>query len=230
MSSGISSYSLTKDVLITAALRKLGVLAEGVSPSTQNLSDASVALNSLIATFKTLGMSLWERKEYAFTPTTGSYTMGNGYTLNTPYAVKLLQAIRTDSSGSKIDMEIEARSSFNVLPNNSTGTPIKVNYQPFINYGIVSFWPIPDSTNTATITLVYQRPFDYMTSTSDSFDFPEEWYLALTYKLAVLLAPEWSIPLQDRQMLMKEADIYLQMALDGGQEDGSLFIMPSRER
>ena len=176
-------YQLTRDEIATAALRKLGVIAEGQTPSAQNLADAQVALNSTIAEFRTKGMSLWARSEYTFTPTTNVYTIGEGMTLNTPFPVKLLQAFRLDSSNAKVPMELVAREDFNILPVNSNGIPIKVNYQPFINYGTVSIWPTPDSTNTATITLVYQRPFQYFTSGTETLDFPEEWYNAIIYKI-----------------------------------------------
>lgn len=221
-------YQLTRDEIATAALRKLGVIAEGQTPSAQNLADAQVALNSTIAELRSKGMPLWARSEYTFTPTTNSYTIGEGMTLNTPFPVRLLQAYRLDSSNAKVPMEIVAREDFNILPRNSNGIPIKVNYQPFINYGTISIWPTPDSTKTATITLVYQRPFQYFTTGTETMDFPEEWYNAIIYKTAVLLAPEWGIPLQDRQMLMTEAKQYIDDALENGQEDASLFIQPQR--
>ena len=228
MTSGISYYQLTRDQIATAALRKLGVLAEGQAPSAQNLADAAIALNGIIALFRTKGMSLWARSEYTFTPTTGTYAIGIGQTLNTAFPVKLLQAYRTENN-TKIDMEIVAKQDFNILPNGSNGSPIKINYTPGINVGTLFLWPIPTSTNTATVTLVYQRPFDYTLTSTDTFDFPEEWYLAITYQLAVTLAPEWSVPLQDRQMLRTEAEGFLAAALEGGQEGGSFFLQPSRE-
>jgi hypothetical protein len=224
--SGITYYQLTRDQLLTASMRKLGVIADGQSPSAQNLSDATMALNSTIAEFRAMGMPLWARSEYTFTPTTSSYTIGIGQTLNTNFPVKLLQAYRTDSN-TKIDMEILSRDQFNILPT-TTGTPIKVNYTPRINVGTISLWPSPDSTNTATITLVYQRPFEYSLSSTDTLDFPEEWYNAIIYRVAVLIAPEWGVPLQDRQMLMSEAKQYFDNASLNGQEDGSFFFSPDR--
>jgi hypothetical protein len=59
-------------------------------------------------------------------------------------------------------------------------------------------------------------------------DFPEEWYNALIYHLAVRLAPEWGVPLPDRQMLLQEAKMYTEDALMVGQEDASLFLQPMR--
>jgi hypothetical protein len=228
--SGISYYQLTRDQLLTASIRKLGVLAEGQTPSAQNLSDAALALNSTIAEFRSVGMPLWARYEYTFTPTTSSYTIGVGYTLNTPAPIKLLQAVLTASNNSRIDMEVMARDDFLILPNSSPGSPLKINYRPGINTGTISLWPVPDSTNTSTVTLVYQRPFEYFTTGTETLDFPEEWYNAIIYKVAVLIAPEWGIPTQDRQMLMSEAKQYKDSALEVGLEDGSFFFAPDRMR
>lgn len=223
------SYQLTRNQLIESALRKLGVLAEGQTPSTQNYADGSMALNTVISQLRAVGMPLWARSEYTFTPTTNTYTIGTGMTLSTPFPVKLLQAFRTET-GAKIPLEIVAREDFNILPTSSNGSPIKINYQPFVNYGTISLWPTPASTNTATVTLVYQRPYQYFTTSTETADFPEEWYNAIIYHLAVRLAPEWGVPLPDRQMLMQEAKMYTEDAAMVGQEDGSFFVMPERRQ
>ena len=225
--SSVYSYQLTRDEIATAALRKLAVLAEGQTPSSQNLADAQVALNSAIAQMRSVGMPLWARTEYTITPTTNVYNIGTGQTISTPFPVRLLQAYRT-SGNARVPMEIVAREDFNILPTSSSGTPLKVNYQQFINYGVLSFWPTPSSTNTDTVTLVYQKPFQYFNSSTDTMDLPEEWYNALIYTTAVLLAPEWSVPLSDRQMLKAEANEYVAMAEQSGQETGSFFVQPER--
>ena len=225
--SGVSFYQLTRDQIITAAIRKLGGIAEGQTPSAQNLSDGQVALNGVIAQLKAIGMPLWARSEYTFTPTTSTYTIGTGYTLNTVYPVRMLQAYRTETN-TKIPMEIIAREDFNTLPANSEGSPIKLNYRPYINYGSISLWPTPASTNTSTVTVVYQRPYEYFTAGTETMDFPEEWYNSVIYHTAVRLAPEWGVPLADRQMLMQEAKAYTEDALMAGQEDGSFFLQPQR--
>ncbi len=225
--SGTYTYQLTRNEIIQSALRKLGVLAEGQTPSAQNYADGMMALNTVISQLRAVGMPLWARSEYTFTPTTGTYTIGTGMTLSTPFPVKLLQAFRTDT-GAKIPLEIVAREDFNILPTSSNGSPIKINYQSFVNYGTISLWPTPTSTNTATITLVYQRPYQYFTASTETADFPEEWYNAIIYHLAVRLAPEWGVPLPDRQMLMQEAKMYTEDALMVGQEDASLYLQPMR--
>jgi len=224
-----NSYTnqLTRDQIITAALRKLGVVAEGQTPSASNLADGQIALNAAIGQLRALGMPLWVRSEYTFTPTTNTYTIGTGMVLDTVFPVRLLQAFRTESNA-KVPMELVARQDYNILPTTPGGSPLKVNYQPFINYGVISIWPTPAATNTATVTLVYQRPFQYFTTGTETADFPEEWLLPLIYTTSVLLAPEWGIPLPDRTALKSEAKDYIEMATMVGQEDASFFIQPER--
>lgn len=224
-----TTNQLTRNQIIDAALRKLSVISEGQTPSAQNYSDAQIALNMIISQFRALGMPLWARTEYTFTPTTSTYSIGNGQTLDTPFPVKLIQAVRTDN-GTKIDMDLVPKEDFNILPATSTGTPLKVSYQPGINVGTVYLWPTPLSTNTSTVTLVYIRPLTYVSTATDTFDIPEEWYAALVFALAVSLAPEWGTPLPDRQWLEKQADKSLSIATTVGEDIGSMFIQPNRGR
>jgi len=225
--SGINYNQLTRDQMITASLRKLGVLAEGQTPSAQNLADATVAFNSVIAELRTVGNPLWARVEYTFTPVTNVYTIGNGYTLNTDYPVRLYHAYRTEVNV-RIPMDIVAKEDFSHLPTNSAGSPLKLCYTPGINVGTIELWPTPLSTSTATVTLVYQRPYDYMINSTDTLDFPEEWYNAIIYRVAVLLAPEWGVALPDRQLLETQADKAMAIVLGGGQEDASIYFSPDR--
>ena len=98
--SNITTFQLDRDDIITAALRKLGVIAAGQTPSAENLSDGAMALNMLISQFRTFGMPLWARKTYSFSPVNNqsTYEIGIGKLLNTPYPLHILQAYRQDLS------------------------------------------------------------------------------------------------------------------------------------
>lgn len=230
--SGVTTLQLSRDDIIGAALRKLAALAQGQTPTTEDYTNGAQALNTLIAYFRTLGMPLWARKEHVFNPVAGtqSYNIGSGQTLNTPYPIKMLQAYRTDSgSTNRVPIEIVPNYNFNMFPANSGGAPVQLNYQPLNNYGVVKLWPVPDTTATgATITLIYTRPFEYFNNSADTMDLPEEWYLPVIYGLAKLLAPEWSIPLEDRRALSAEAKEYLDTVLSNGTEDGSFYFQVHR--
>jgi hypothetical protein len=223
----VMQYTLTD--LVAAVLRKLGVLAEGQSPSTKNTADTLMALNMVIALFKSYGMPLWARTSYTFTPAVndGSYVMGIGKELNTPAPVKVLQVVRNQGS-SNIDLDVISDDTFNQLPN-SSGTPVQATYQPLIDSGVLRLWPIPTSTVDYTVTVTYQRPFQFLSASTDTLDLPEEWYLPLVYKTATILAPEWGVPVTDRQMLSAQAKDFIDEVLSMGGEDSSMFIQPSRQ-
>ena len=231
--SGITTNQLTRNQFIEAALRTLGVLAIDQTPSATEYTNANVKLNALVGEFRTKGLNVWQRTTYTMSLVNGTsvYNIGSGQTLNTPYPLHLLQAVRIDSAqGTRISMEITSDYNYNLLPANSSGTPIQVTYQPKMNTGVIEVWPVPDAyaASNVSIQLTYLRPIEYFNSATDTADFPEEWVSALIYGLAVRLAPEYGLPLQDRQLLIKEAEVYLQLAEENAFEDASFFLQPTR--
>lgn len=91
--SGTTTWKLNRNEIISAALRKLGVLSGGSSPETYQITDATQALNAMIKGFETDGMPLWSIKSYTFTVTSGTaaYNIGVGQTFNTAKPLKVIQ-------------------------------------------------------------------------------------------------------------------------------------------
>lgn len=227
--SGITILQLTRNDIINAALRKLLVIGEDTTANATQLTTGAQALNAIVATFQTLGMSLWARKELsiAMIAAQRDYTIGVGQTLNTAFPLHIYDAVlEIGSSDSNIDVNMMVRRDFNLLPSTTGGIPVNATYQPFINYGVLSVWPTPDTSlvSGTVIKITYQAPFEYFISSTDTPYFPQEWSNALIYHLAVSLAPENGIPLADRQQLMKEAELHLSTVLSNGAEDGSVFF------
>jgi hypothetical protein len=227
--SGITTWNLTRDEFINSALRKLGVLAEGITANSSQLTTGAEALNALIKAFHADGMPVWAIKEYTFTTTatTSTYNIGVSQTLNTPMPLKIVQAYRIENTGAvNTPMTIYNHYDYNLLPQNaSPGEPIQLFYQPFSTYGTIKLWPTPIDSNT-TITIVYQRPFEDVVSGSDNLDFPSQWNEAVIYNLAWRLAPEYGVAVLDRQNIASEAKYFKEEALSFGTEEGSLFLMP----
>lgn len=227
--SGTTTWSLQRDAVVKAALRKLSVLSGGSQPTTTQVTDAAEALNAMLKGFQTDGMPLWAIKEYTFNTvaTTNTYNIGIGQTLNTSMPLKIIQAYRVESTGNiNVPLNIYTHYDYNLLPiNSSSGEPINLYYQPLSTYGVIELWPTPIDSNT-TITIVYQRPFEDMNSATDDFDFPPYWTEAIIYGLAWRLSPEYGIPLQDRNLIMKEAEFFHDKAMSFGTEEGSLFLQP----
>lgn len=233
--SGNTIHQLSRNQIIEGALRKLQVLAKGADPDAEDISNGAEALNNLVATYQTDGMQLWKRTELeiALVADQRDYTIGIGQTIDEPFPVKMLQAnLVSDSDQTSIDMQILSRFDFNLLPPTAAGSggqPVNITYQPFVNYGVVSVWPTP-STAVAldrTLVITYQSPLEYFGATGDTPDFPQQWANALVYGLAVLLADEYGVPIQDKQWLERQADKYYLKALDGAYEDTTIFFQPT---
>jgi hypothetical protein len=232
--SGITTFELTRNEIIYAALRKLVAYGDGQTPTTTQIDTAAQALNAMLKTFQTDGMPLWAIKEYTFALTaTSTYEIGIGKTLATPVPLKIIQArivhITEDTS---TPLNIYPRYDFNLLGDtSSTGYPVNMMYEPLAKYGIIKLWPVPDTTTIANYecTITYQRPFEDFSASTDTPDFPSYWTEALIYGLAWRLAPEYGIPPNDRKILSAEAIAFKDAALSFGTEEGSVFFQPDRE-
>lgn len=224
--SGNTSWELTRDEIITSAYAKIGIPGEDNSLSTVQITRGAQELNANIAWMVTQGMPLWKRTSQNFTPSVTTQV----YTLTA--AVKLTQVVLLDNNaGSQYDLIEKSLYDFNRLPSSSIGTPVHYTYQPTIGSGTLSIWPYTsDTTSVAnkTIRAVYQKKFDGFFAAGETPDFPSYWIQPLVYKLALTLAPEYGLPLNDRQQLKAELKDMMDAANGYGDEDGSFYIQPDR--
>lgn len=228
--SGTADFATSRYSIITRALRLLGVLASGMSPTTNQTNDAIYALNTLTKAWMADGLSLWAIKSYTITLVAGtnSYRIGNTEDVDTPKPLKITQALnRNSTSNIDIPMRGLTRQEYNMLGNKTaSGNPIQYFYDPQRVYGDLYLFPTPTSVEASanTILIYYQRPYEDFKSDTDEPDFPQEWFDALSYGLACRLAPEYGISLQDRKQLWQEMTIIKQEALNFGLEEGSMFF------
>lgn len=226
--SGITIAQLSGDDIINAAYRKLVVIGEGQTANATQITTGRQALNNLVAEFRTLGMSIWARKQLLLPMVAGqsTYTIGIGQTTNVAYPLRIYVANLQPGPTFDTDIEMNQLSfqDFSYLPNGSNGTPVNFQYQPKVNLGILTVWPTPQTGTTDRIQLLYQSPFEYFIAGVDTPDFPEEWNHALIYQLALVLSDENGMSTQKQQWLEKQAEKHLATALSGGTEEASMFI------
>lgn len=230
--SGVTTWQLTRDEFVTAALRKLGVLYEGEVPSASQLLTGVEALNGAIKMLQAKGMPLWAIAEYTFNTVVDQvkYPIGVGMAFNTPAPLKVIQATRTEVNASNSPLNIITHYDYNLLPkNDSSGVPVNFWYEPLNGTGNIYLWPKPMDTTT-TITITYQRPFEDAGSSLNNIDIPSYWSLALIYYTARILAPEYGTSKEDRASLVAEAKDFIEEALSFGTEEGSLYLSPDWTR
>ena len=232
--SSSTNYSIARDDIIKRALRLIGVIAQGETPTTEQVDEAAQALNGLVKAWQTDGLPLWAIKQTTIPLTDGDavYTIGVGQTVDTPKPLKIVQAfIRDVNSKVDVPLRLVTKQEYNVLGNKeSSGKPVQFYYDPQRVHGALYVYPVPTSVEAAlyTIHIIYQRPFEDFDSSTDEPDFPQEWFDAITYGLACRLAPEYGLPAQERKMLWNEMTIIKQDALNFGLEEGSLFFQVDR--
>jgi hypothetical protein len=227
--SGTTVWKMNRDSIITAALRKIGAISGNSTPETYQITNGAEALNALVKRLQSDGMPIWAIKTYTFTTVAGDadYPIGPTQLYAAAKPLKVFQAWRDQTgSYSNVPLNIYTNYNYDLLPSaNSSGTPVNLYYQPFRDYGMVNLWPKPSDSATQ-ISIRYQAPFEDMNASTDDLDFPSEWTDAVIYLLAVSLAPEYGVPLMDRQLLKKEADELHASAIMFGTEEGSFFFQP----
>jgi hypothetical protein len=233
--SATTIYELSRDSLIKAAMRKIGALAKGQTPDSEDLTNGMVALNSLISELQGLGLTIWKRGEVGVTLTSNrNYTIGISQTVNVAFPLRIEAAhLVTTTGGARQELEPMGRYEFSRLNATTTGSPTAYSYQPQINKGVLSVWPIPDTATQSakTILLTVRTAFEGFTSASETPDLPQEWQNVLIYGTAVTLAPEYGVPLNDRSQLLKEYGMHLDLATTATQgEDESVYFQVDRQQ
>lgn len=232
--SNSTNFTVTRDDIIKRALRLLGVVAQGETPTTDQVTEAAFALNMLAKAWQADGMPLWAIKQTSITLVNGQreYVMGIGQAIDIPKPLKIYEAFnRSSTSNVDIPMRPLTKQEYNLLGNkSSSGNPIQFYYDPQRVSGTLSVFPVPTTIEAAanTIVITYQRPFEDFDSATDEPDFPQEWFDALSYGLACRLAPEYGIPPTDRKTLWQEMSLIKQDALNFGLENGSMFFEVDR--
>jgi hypothetical protein len=233
--SGVSSWTMTRDQIISSALRKLGILVDGAVPTTTQLAAAQEALNNIMFTLYAQGMPIWAMTTTFFTPVLGqiAYPVGLGLgsgNLNIQAPLKVTQAFSRDLiSNTDIPMNIYTQYNYNLLSTKvNEGYPVHLWYQPGNQQGTITIWPAPDqyTATNRVIYFVYQKPFDQFVVGTDTPDMPQVWIEPLIYSLAHRLGPEYGIPLGELDKFNEQASAMIQNALSFGTEEGALFLQP----
>jgi len=224
-----TTFMLNRDKVILGALKKVGAISQGETPTTAQISDASDTFNSLIKAWQADGLPLWKIKKQGFPLVQGQskYNTTTDWLL-TSKPLKITQVLIHDNiSQSDIQLITVSRQEYNLLGMKSNqGTPTQYYYDIQSTSGDINLYPVPDtySETNRELQVIYQDQFNDIISANEYPDFPSERNRALLYGLASDLADEYGVPIRERKLLQDKAQLLKAEVLSFGQEDASLFM------
>lgn len=220
--SGSYDFSMNRNAVIRTALGYLG----NTSVQADEYEDASTQLNMLLKHWAaTKSFKLWKRVEVelTLTPGTQSYSLGPATSIQRPLEI---MNVRYVSNGSEIPVRQCSLSDYMDLTDKTTqGNIVQVHYQPTLTNGTLYVWPTTDSA-TDTLKFTSRIQIEDMDALGDDFDFPPEWYLAITWNLAKQLMIGYGVDPQTKADIRATAEQTLFEVESADQEFTSLFFEP----
>lgn len=181
--------SETANTLIKAALRSIGAIATGETPTADELADGLEALKFMLRHWSDNNVRLWFISQDTVTLNSSEYyTIGSGGTVNTVRPETIKGGFIRDSSGvdSPLHIADEARYRGLILKSLS-GTAEFVWYNPEYPLGKLYFWPRGSGTAYIDSLKGLTEP-SLITST---IAFPPGYDEGIKYNLALRLALEY---------------------------------------
>lgn len=223
-----ANHSQTATDIITEALELLGVLAEGESPGTDQTTSSLRTLNNMIKLWSA-DTQIYAQNEYTLdlVASTNTYTLGVsnvGYIPN-----KIINATLIDTTtNQEIPINPLTQEEWYSLTDKTTEARVTQYYFKRNPVGVDSdfyVWPTPADT-TYDLNLWLQYPLRDVTVGTDDVYFTQEWYLALSYGLAYLLAPKYGIHPAERDRLKGAMD-EMRWEASTYDIDGSVYFQPN---
>lgn len=178
---------VTAGALITRAMRLMGQIEAGQSPTVAEYADGLIALNGLVDGFRTekLMLSATRAQSVALAPTVAAYTIGPGGTLNTDRPVQIDGAYVVDSQGISHAVQLITDIEYASIPlkTNPGPWPDRLYYQASVPIGTMRVYPVPDQVST--LHILTWEPLNAFANISDTMSLAPGWYDLLAMQLAV---------------------------------------------
>lgn len=201
--------------IVSDALRKIGVVAEGEPPNADQIATGMRDLNRMLKSWQNRGYNLWTVAQMAVPLTTSPVVA-----LDPARPVQVLSA-RIRRNGVDTPMQELTREEYDALPVKlSTGMPTCWYYDRQRETANMRVWPVLSVAGGETIYIVYQSEIEDATDANAEVDVPGEWWDAVVYGLAARLADDYARP-ADRVTMRAEEELRLALAFD---REGSVYF------
>lgn len=207
-----SNATITRTQLLQRAFRRIGI----DSPSTNELALAVGVLNDVMKELDSEGRWLngVSRSPHSLTLANGtaSYQGGSGATYIPLYAMEIVRVEFVTGSAPYPELTgLSLEDWLNTSLRGTSGQPLTYHFERKTDSSASLLWfaPTPNASGTAYVW-TRRRLYDF-DNASDNPDIPQEWNQKLVKRMSYELAPEYGIPLTERQILKAEMDEAMRM-------------------
>lgn len=217
-------YQTTTSAAAAAAATTLSVASTANMTAADNigvlLDDGTIqwsTISSKTSTTVTIGAAL-----------TDSVASGNyvwNYTSKIVRPLRIVGARRMNIASSiETPIFVDARLDYMALPNKTqTGFINRIFYDPQLTIGYVKLWN-PVAVIDTLLKFTYWRPIQDFSVAGDNPDLPQEWIDTLIFQLAVVMAPEYSVPMEKFNQIKTLADQFLDDLKGWDREPESVYF------
>lgn len=191
----------TPRALITMALKDAGIIGQGQTASAEDMSDAFIKLNQMLAQWRSKRWLVYRLSDNAFTSTGAvSYTVGPSGNFNVVRPDRIEGAYYrqvTQTAPNQTDYPlklIQSREDYSRISLKQLSGPAEyIWYDSQFPLGSVFPWPVLQASIWA-LHILLKEPLPQFTSLSETVLLPLEYEPAITWNLGVRLRPAYQLP------------------------------------
>ena len=163
----------------------------------------------------------------ALTAAVSSGAVVYAYTSKANRPMRVQEAVlHSFNSGTDTPIENGSREEyFNLSQKGSDGQVNRIYYDPQVGSPKLYVWPQSDDERDY-LKLYIQRTLEDLDAAGDLVDYPQEWFLCMSYGLALLLGPKYGKPLPALAGVSAIAEREYKRVRDFDVEPGSVFLAP----
>lgn len=214
-------FSLTADNIGTAALKKIGAVSVGDTPSANQLTDTRQVLNLLCKELTGENISLFTTEIFnkTLTPAAVSFALDAKY-------IDVL-SITITQSGQDYPIKVISKTDYYAIEDKATsGLPEKAMIDMTGSAPTVYLYPVPDDDYALKLNLM--RLIADFDSGSDTPGMPIKWQMYLIYAVAAYLADDYGLPQGDKDRFKMEAEkLKVRAMAFNTEKTGRKYINPS---
>jgi hypothetical protein len=189
--------STNVSTLLTGAMRLIGAIATGETPTAQELTDNMNAANGFLDSCSNERLILPNQviESFPLTVNQQTYTLGPGGNFNTIAPLKINTAVLSVTQGGvpeyDLPVQILTAEEWSMITIKSTGSNIGLKIYPDYAYPLmnVSVWPVPTLANS--LTLYSTKPLTEFVTINDTITVPPGFIRFMRLGIACELAPEY---------------------------------------